>query len=98
MSSQEQNPKKQHKVLVHCRKGISRSATIVAAYLMYKKRKPHGEVVDLIRRSRPKIKPNRSFQGQLQLWYDTRFQLYRNDMFNVPCKEYTNLRLRFPEE
>lgn len=98
LSGQDQSPKKQLKVLVHCRKGVSRSATIVAAYLMFKKRKPHGQIIDLIHCCRPKINPTSSFQVQLQLWYDARFQLYSNEIFNVPCKEYINLRLRLKLE
>lgn len=45
------------KVLVHCHAGISRSAGIVAGYLMY-----HGfswdEAIELIRRNRPQVYPH----------------------------------------
>jgi protein-tyrosine phosphatase len=60
-------------ILVHCRKGISRSPTIVAYYLM---KLIHDyscgndevlqEVLDLLCEYRPCVKPNRNFINQLK--------------------------------
>jgi len=52
------------KVLVHCREGISRSATLVIAYLMMKKGMTAKEAVRLVRNKR-QIYPNDGFLGQL---------------------------------
>ena len=53
-------------LLVHCHAGISRSATIIIAYLMKVKRMSYPEAVGCVYRSRPIIKPNIGFVQQLQ--------------------------------
>eukprot|EP00977_Amphora_coffeiformis_P013336 scaffold3471_cov175-Amphora_coffeaeformis.AAC.10 len=56
-------------VLVHCHFGVSRSASIVLAYLL---RDYHNMTLDeasrFIKYRRPKICPNRGFWNQLQEW------------------------------
>ena len=57
-------------VLVHCLTGVSRSATIVAAYLLHKRQA--GTVDDALRMiatQRPEIYPNGGFQEQLREWH-----------------------------
>ncbi|EFX83149.1 hypothetical protein DAPPUDRAFT_302119 [Daphnia pulex] len=51
-------------VLVHCHAGISRSATIVAAFLMIKRGMTAQEAIRVIR-SRRSIRPNAGFMQQL---------------------------------
>ena len=53
------------KVLIHCMAGRSRSASILAAYLICCKGMSSTESVDLIRSVRPIIQPNPSFSEQL---------------------------------
>ncbi|KAI0994814.1 hypothetical protein K3495_g13368 [Podosphaera aphanis] len=56
-------------VFVHCAMGISRSVTIVLAYLLRKN--PELSVADalaLVRQSRPKAHPNDGFMSQLELY------------------------------
>ncbi|OUM69247.1 hypothetical protein PIROE2DRAFT_27353, partial [Piromyces sp. E2] len=60
------NSQKHDNILVHCQLGISRSATIVSAYLLYKYYE--YDVLKYLQRKRPTIKPNEGFQRQLQLW------------------------------
>ena len=54
------------KVLVHCICGVSRSATLVAAYLM----KEHGmscdQAVELLQKRRTCVEPNEGFRKQLE--------------------------------
>ena len=54
------------KVLVHCLAGVSRSATVVLAYLMKHGRRSLREALDLLRASRARVNPNISFMAQLQ--------------------------------
>lgn len=55
-------------VLVHCLGGISRSATIVIAYVMIKKRKSFEEALKFVKKQRPKVNPNPGFAAQLQVF------------------------------
>ncbi|XP_067938819.1 dual specificity protein phosphatase 3-like [Watersipora subatra] len=52
------------KILVHCRAGASRSATVVIAYLMLKQHKTVSEATQLVRAKR-EIAPNPGFLRQL---------------------------------
>jgi len=53
------------KVLIHCRAGISRSATVCIAYLMYGGRLSLDEAHDYLKHCRPLISPNLNFMRQL---------------------------------
>lgn len=57
-----------HVVYVHCMNGVSRSVTVVTAYLM----KAHGWTRDsalaFVRRHRPEARPNPAFMGLLTEW------------------------------
>jgi dual specificity phosphatase 12 len=56
-------------ILVHCAIGISRSATIVCAYLM----REHGlnpeEALERVRQGRPFCEPNDTFTEQLEVYH-----------------------------
>lgn len=52
--------------LVHCRMGISRSATICTAYLMKEKKLDFEEAFQRVREQRPQAGPNFGFLGQLK--------------------------------
>ena len=53
-------------VLVHCAAGISRSATIVIAYLMKKNKWSYQEAYNFVRKKRNVICPNSGFVRQLR--------------------------------
>jgi len=55
-------------VLVHCVQGLSRSATVVAAYLMYSRHIEATQALEIVRRAREQIWPNPGFQEQLILF------------------------------
>jgi dual specificity MAP kinase phosphatase len=56
---------KNGKVLVHCQAGISRSPTIVIAYLMKIKNLTHDSAYHLVKSKRGIIEPNIFFVSQL---------------------------------
>uniref|UniRef100_A0A0G4FAJ6 Protein-serine/threonine phosphatase n=1 Tax=Chromera velia CCMP2878 TaxID=1169474 RepID=A0A0G4FAJ6_9ALVE len=56
------------RVLVHCREGVSRSASFAVAYLMWKKRLPFEKAFELVRQTRAVANPNTGFTYQLLLF------------------------------
>jgi dual specificity phosphatase 12 len=55
-------------VLIHCAAGVSRSTTMMAAYLMWKHRWSRDQTLDYIRARRSIIQPNDGFLEQLALF------------------------------
>jgi protein-tyrosine phosphatase len=52
-------------VLVHCHAGISRSATLVVAYIMLAKRIGYREALTFVQQCRPQVDPNFGFHIEL---------------------------------
>ncbi len=57
-------------VFVHCRQGKSRSATLVIAYLMHKKKFTLEEALAFCKERRCIVRPNPHFMAQLQQFQD----------------------------
>jgi len=57
------------RVLVHCLKGVSRSATIAAAFVMKARSASPSQAVEFLRKNRPVIKPNSGFMNQLEVYF-----------------------------
>lgn len=57
-------------VLVHCAMGVSRSSTVVCAYLMYKHRMSPEEALQSIRDHRALCAPNQGFLEQLGVYHE----------------------------
>jgi len=55
-------------VLVHCNAGISRSSTIVTAYIMKENGESLDSALELVKRARPIAKPNPGFMKQLRIF------------------------------
>ncbi|KAK0483133.1 protein-tyrosine phosphatase-like protein [Armillaria luteobubalina] len=55
-------------VLVHCQQGISRSASIVIAFLIRNRGMSYDSAYSLVKRERACIKPNAGFVQALQEW------------------------------
>ncbi|KAH7886986.1 hypothetical protein F5I97DRAFT_1936558 [Phlebopus sp. FC_14] len=66
-------------VLVHCQAGISRSATIVAAYLMHSRKLDVSTALDMIKKVRPYIEPNQGFIDQLEIFHQASYKFTRRD-------------------
>jgi Dual specificity phosphatase, catalytic domain len=74
-------------VLVHCDRGVSRSAAIAIAYLMRK----HGHGFDdtfAVVRSQRKINPNANFREQLRIWEQLRYAVWENREAGIPKAAY----------
>ncbi|KAM6503317.1 hypothetical protein JOM56_000260 [Amanita muscaria] len=66
-------------VLVHCQAGISRSSTIVAAYLMHSRDLDTNSALELIRKVRPNVEPNQNFLRQLEIFHQSRYKVSRKE-------------------
>ncbi|KAJ7080272.1 protein-tyrosine phosphatase-like protein [Mycena crocata] len=55
-------------VLVHCFQGVSRSATVVCAYLIATTTMTAGESIAYTQNKRPIVCPNLGFRNQLEAW------------------------------
>ena len=55
-----------HGVLIHCQMGISRSATLVIAFLMVEEQQTLSEAFQQVKSVRPQIDPNEGFIRQLR--------------------------------
>ncbi|KAF2073982.1 hypothetical protein CYY_004727 [Polysphondylium violaceum] len=58
--------RKEGGVLIHCRAGVSRSASATIAYIMYHNNVSFQEAFDITSKGRPRICPNRGFVEQLK--------------------------------
>lgn len=56
------------KVLIHCRAGVSRSASVVIAYLMYRYKLNLEEAFEYVKNKRPQIDPNYGFLKRLKAY------------------------------
>ncbi|GFR42894.1 hypothetical protein Agub_g3886 [Astrephomene gubernaculifera] len=71
------------RILVHCSQGVSRSATLVIAYMMWRCGKPYDEIFAAVKAIRGVANPNIGFTCQLLQWQKraasakTRVRLYR---------------------
>jgi len=63
-------------VLVNCYAGVSRSATIIIGYLMYKNKMNVQEALTFVRQKRPIINPNYGFVCQL---YNLQDEIHKLD-------------------
>lgn len=72
-------------ILIHCHAGISRSATVLIAYLMQKNKWRFRETMDFLRKKRPIVTPNSGFEKQLLMFEAKLFNLKMID--NVDKEE-----------
>ncbi|KAL9655066.1 hypothetical protein ABK040_008848 [Willaertia magna] len=57
-----------NKCYVHCKAGVSRSASMVIAYLMKSRKLNVDEALEFVRSKRPQVCPNLSFINQLKIY------------------------------
>jgi len=69
-------------ILVHCDEGVSRSASVVIAFIMYLFKVPVHDAITMLKGVRPIMDPNPGFVRQLHLFYDICWEI--NDMVEHP--------------
>eukprot|EP00347_Sterkiella_histriomuscorum_P013665 403363840 len=69
------------KILIHCQQGNSRSAAIVASYLMFEKNMTDRQALEFLRTKRASIDPNLGFVGQLMVFNKNLQNLQQNMKF-----------------
>lgn len=72
--------KKYEPVLIHCAAGVSRSGTILIAYLMKKFAISYKDALEMARYVRPCINPNESFVHQLKIYEN---EVYVTKLFKL---------------
>jgi hypothetical protein len=74
-------------VLVNCGQGISRSATMVIAYIMRKHSAKLDDVLATVRAKR-KVKPNLNFMAQLKVWEEIGYEIWEDGEKKIPKVQY----------
>ena len=87
------------KIYIHCMAGVSRSASIVIAYLMYKEHKKYFQIYSEVKKKRNIIKPNFGFVFQLKyfenLLIENNYDLGKIDFENIDMIEKWNNFVNF---
>ncbi|KFX85746.1 hypothetical protein V490_09439 [Pseudogymnoascus sp. VKM F-3557] len=76
------------RVLVHCHWGISRSSTMVLAYLMCKLGKSRDELLAEVKTKWPRARPSSNFMAQLEIWEKVEYDVWADEAKTVPKVEY----------
>ena len=65
-------------VLVHCDQGVSRSVSIVIAFLMRRRHDTRNAVLEFVKSKRSIAKPSRNFMEQLDIWRSCKYQVWED--------------------
>lgn len=78
-------------ILVHCRKGISRSSSVVIAFIMFHYKKNFDEAFNFVLKKKNNIQPNENFIQQLKN-FDEMIKVcnYDKKMIKEFCLNFTN--------
>ncbi|CAD8169164.1 unnamed protein product [Paramecium octaurelia] len=83
-------------VLVHCMAGISRSATLVAAYLMKKNNMSAQDAIRLLERKRWQVYPNNGFLRQLSQYEKVLYQQNGRSDISSPLRDSWSKQFQTP--
>ncbi|KAL2844772.1 protein-tyrosine phosphatase-like protein [Aspergillus pseudoustus] len=72
------------RVLVHCNQGISRSGSVIVAYIMRYLLLPYAAALTTARESRSLIMPNIGFEYQLRMWETCGFDVFLGEEGQEP--------------
>jgi dual specificity phosphatase 12 len=74
-------------VLVHCELGISRSPTVIIAYLMRRYGAKLEDILAFVQKKQ-KVRPSPNFTRQLQIWEQVGYQIWENEESTIPKAPY----------
>jgi protein-tyrosine phosphatase len=78
-------------VFVHCRKGVSRSSSIVIGYIMYHHKKTYDEAYQFVLEKKNNIQPNNNFVKQLKEFEEMiKVCNYDKNMIKEFCNNFTD--------
>ena len=77
-------------IYIHCLCGISRSPTIVIAYLMWKKHSSYFDTFQFVKKIRNSINPNGGFTQQLKI-FD---KLLKDNKYDLSLIDFSNIKWR----
>lgn len=80
-------------VLVHCQAGVSRSTTIVCAYLMKEVGLNAEQAVEMVRAVRPEVDPTHAFLHQLEMYERCEFEWDPVKVSHAPGRECAGAQL-----
>ncbi|KAK3291560.1 protein-tyrosine phosphatase-like protein [Chaetomium fimeti] len=66
------------RVLVHCIAGVSRSPTVVVAYLVRKWRKGLDKTLKYVKGKRKEVRPSPNFMEQLRVWEEVAYEMWED--------------------
>lgn len=78
--------KSNRKVLVHCQCGVSRSASLIVAYIMRYQNQPLNDAYNLLKKTAKDISPNMSLIFQLMEWNDLLKEQHESSTKLAPLK------------
>ncbi|CAG8505705.1 11235_t:CDS:2, partial [Diversispora eburnea] len=62
-------------ILVHCQAGISRSPSVLIAYIMRSRQISFDKALEFVKKQRPVTCPNQGFRNQLRLYESMKYQI-----------------------
>ena len=93
---------KNGRILIHCAVGISRSPTIVIAYIMYRYGMTYQNAFQYVQNLRPNINPNNSFKLQLQEFeyelMNYTAQQQKQHLVNMPIQNHLPDNYNLPQK
>ena len=77
------------KIFVHCAAGMSRSPTIVIAYIMWKNKLSLNKAIKFVKEKRPLISQNDNFMNQLKIFEEL---LIKNN-YNIDNIKFNKIKI-----
>lgn len=94
----EKAKEKNGRILVHCNQGISRSVSLVIAYLMFSKKLNYEESFKFVQSKRSIANPNIGFSIQLQNFFLRLYEEPKDYRFNPKIFSISSFQVEQPQK